>query len=74
MRDIRLYHGLDGLDVEGNELQVLQGVDHSRFRFRFLLTECRSLPRMTRYLEDHGYRYVEPLSSHDHLFADARPR
>jgi FkbM family methyltransferase len=60
------------LDVEGNELQVLEGVDHSQFRFRHLLVECRSLPRMTRYLESHGYRYIEPLSSHDHLFVDAR--
>lgn len=60
------------LDVEGNELQVLEGVDHGRFRFRHLLVECRSLPRMTRYLEAHGYRYREPLSHHDHLFTDAQ--
>lgn len=62
------------LDVEGNELQVLEGVDHTLFRFRHLLVECRSLPRMTRYLESHGYGYIEALSGHDHLFSDARAR
>ena len=62
------------LDVEGNELQVLEGVDHAQFRFRHLLIECRSLPRMTRYLESHGYRYIEALSGHDHLFSDVRAR
>lgn len=60
------------LDVEGNERQVLEGVDHAQFRFRHLLVECRSLPRMTEYLESHGYRFREALSSHDYLFTDAR--
>ncbi len=60
------------LDVEGNELQVLEGVDHSRFRFRYLLVECRALPRMTSYLESRGYQYREALSPHDHLFSSAR--
>jgi FkbM family methyltransferase len=59
------------LDVEGSELAVLQGVDHGRFRFRHLLVECRSLPRMDAYLAEQGYRHLEQLSVHDHLFIDA---
>jgi FkbM family methyltransferase len=60
------------LDVEGVELHVLEGVNHSQFRFKYLLVECRSLPRMTEYLEFHGYRFVETFSEHDFLFMDVR--
>ncbi len=57
------------LDVEGAELEVLKGVDHQAFRFKYLLVECRNFPRLSSYLTLHGYRFVEPLSSHDYLFA-----
>lgn len=57
------------LDVEGAELEVLKGVDHHAFRFKFLLVECRDVPRLGSYLASHGYRFVELLSSQDHLFA-----
>jgi FkbM family methyltransferase len=60
------------LDVEGSELAVLQGIDHTRFRFRHLLVECRGLPQMVAFLASHGYRHLEQLSPHDHLFVDAR--
>lgn len=63
---------LFSLDVEGVELQVLEGVNHDSFRFRNLLVECRSLPRMNAYLEERGYRLVQNLSEHDYLFADVR--
>ncbi len=60
------------LDVEGAELEVLQGVDHARFRFRFICVECRDLGRMSAYLADQGYELVEQLSHHDYLFRDTR--
>lgn len=56
------------LDVEGSELAVLQGIDHKRTRFRFMLIECRDLSPLSAYLEGHGYRYLARLSHHDHLF------
>jgi FkbM family methyltransferase len=56
------------LDVEGAELEVLQGVDHQAFRFKYMLIECRDLPRLSAYLELHGYRFIEKLSEHDCLF------
>lgn len=57
------------LDVEGAELDVLKGVDHQVFRFRYLLVECRDFVRLNSYLVSHGYQFVEPLSSQDYLFA-----
>lgn len=56
------------LDVEGAELEVLKGVDHREFRFKFLLVECRDFSRLSAYLSEQGYRFVEKLSSQDYLF------
>jgi FkbM family methyltransferase len=58
------------LDVEGAELEVLKGVDHQAFRFKYILVECRDLPRLSAYLENQGYRFAEQLSGQDYLFAD----
>ena len=57
------------LDVEGAELEVLKGVDHQEYRFKFILVECRDLARMTEFLERHNYRQVDRFSEHDYLFA-----
>lgn len=57
------------LDVEGAELEVLKGVDHRAFRFKYILVECRDFPRMRAYLEGQGYRFAEKLSGQDYLFA-----
>jgi FkbM family methyltransferase len=57
------------LDVEGAELEVLKGVDHQAFRFKYLLVECRDFARLSAYLEKHGYRFLENLSEQDYLFA-----
>ena len=58
------------LDVEGSELEVLKGVDHEAFRFRYLLIECRDIARLTDYLGTLRYRLVEKFNEHDYLFAD----
>ena len=39
------------LDVEGAELEVLKGVDHHAYRFKFLLVECRDFTRLNDYLQ-----------------------
>lgn len=39
------------LDVEGNELEVLQGVDFTKYRIKWLLVESREVTRITSYLE-----------------------
>ncbi|OYT92605.1 MAG: FkbM family methyltransferase [Burkholderiales bacterium PBB3] len=58
------------LDVEGAELAVLHGVDHQVFRFKYVLVECRSFPRLNEYMEKQGYRFVEKLSGQDYLFTN----
>lgn len=57
------------LDVEGAELEVLKGIDHQTFRFKYLLVECRDFTRLSDYLEKQSYRFVEKLSEQDYLFA-----
>jgi FkbM family methyltransferase len=58
------------LDVEGAEIEVLKGVDHSQFRFRYLCIECRDIEKLSTYLSIFGYQMVEQLSAHDYLFKD----
>lgn len=60
------------LDVEGFEQEVLKGVDHDTFRFKYILVECRDIERMNSYLNGNGYRLIEKMSIHDYLFADAQ--
>jgi FkbM family methyltransferase len=58
------------LDVEGSEIEVLKGIDHETFRFRYLLIECRDVARLGDYLSTVRYRLVEKFNEHDYLFAD----
>lgn len=60
------------LDVEGMEIEVLKGLDHDRHRFRYMLIECRDLPKVTEYLFRHDYVFEASFSVHDHLFRNAR--
>ncbi|NVO55032.1 FkbM family methyltransferase [Rhodobacteraceae bacterium B1Z28] len=62
------------LDVEGAELNVLKGIDHDRFRFDYMLIECRSFDRLNDYLQSVGYKFETSLSQHDYLFKDIRDR
>lgn len=56
------------LDVEGGEIEVLKGIDHSVYRFSYILVESRDLDRMRTYLGEQGYDLVTALSFHDYLF------
>ena len=56
------------LDVEGVELEILKGIDHSRYRFRFICVESRQFEVISSYLLEQQYVYVESLSPHDYLF------
>jgi FkbM family methyltransferase len=58
------------LDVEGSEIEVLKGVDHEAFRFRYMLIECRDIARLNEYLGALRYRLVDKFNAHDYLFAD----
>ena len=62
---------LFSLDVEGAELEVLCGLDFSKYRFRALCIEIFQpfVIEMTKFLQSKGYLLVKQLSSHDYLFA-----
>ena len=56
------------LDVEGAEIEVLKGVDHSEYRFKLMCIESRDKEKLTNYLSDLNYSYVEQISPLDHIF------
>lgn len=56
------------LDVEGAELEVLRGINHEEFRFRYLCIENRSFEVLNSYMSNLDYRFIEKLSTHDYLF------
>ncbi len=56
------------LDVEGAEIEVLNGVDFSLYSFKYMLIENRNFQKLYDYLDSRGYEFVEALSEHDYLF------
>ena len=58
------------LDVEGSEIEVLKGIDHNSYRFKYMCIECRDIDKLTFYLNTIGYDLKEKLSEQDYLFAD----
>jgi FkbM family methyltransferase len=56
------------LDVEGVELEILKGIDHSKFRFRYICVESRQFEELKQYLIDKDYLHIGILSAHDFLF------
>jgi hypothetical protein len=60
------------LDVEGFELEVLKGVNHDNYRFRFILVETDELDILSNFLRHVDYKFLQQLSHHDYLFANSR--
>ena len=60
------------LDVEGAEIDVLKGIDHAQFRFKFLCVESRSFDGLKDYLAANGYAFEAQLSRLDYLFRNTR--
>lgn len=56
------------LDVEGAEKEVLRGVDFNKYKFAFMLIECRDIDRLKAFLAPFGYSVIDKLSHHDYLF------
>tara|TARA_B100000745_G_scaffold300599_1_gene255785 strand:+ start:7739 stop:8335 length:597 start_codon:yes stop_codon:yes gene_type:complete len=59
------------LDVEGAELDVLQGIDFSLYTFSYILIECWDLERIRSYLKQYGYAVDTQLGHRDWLFVQA---
>lgn len=56
------------LDVEGVEIEVLKGIDHNAYKFKYILVECRNLDKIQDYLKKFNYVLKEKMSNHDYLF------
>jgi FkbM family methyltransferase len=60
------------LDVEGGEIEVLEGVNHEKYRFTWMLVESRSERQIVGFLSQRGYVLYKKLSQHDYLFKNAK--
>ena len=58
------------LDVEGSEIEVLKGINHKEYRFRYMCIETRDYEKISNYLLKENYLFVKKLSFHDYLFMD----
>ena len=56
------------LDVEGAELDVLRGVDFTKYNFRYMVIECRDIDRMNAYLAEFNYSLEKKITLRDYLF------
>ena len=56
------------LDVEGAELAVLSGVNFEKYKFKYMLIECRDKEKVKFFLSEFGYKLIDSLSHHDYLF------
>ncbi len=56
------------LDVEGYELEVLKGLDFSRYRPKYILVEAKHFDEVNGFLADKNYKMLEKMSYHDYLY------
>jgi FkbM family methyltransferase len=59
---------LFSLDVEGVELEVLQGINHKQYRFKYLLIEVRNFDSINNFLIKKNYILLNKLSRKDYLY------
>lgn len=59
------------LDVEGAELEVLQGIEFNRYKFRLVLIETRSIREVEHFLSVKGYSLLGQVSKLDFVFSSA---
>ena len=59
------------LDVEGHELDVLKGLNHTKYRFKYILIETSEFAIISSYLNNARYHFMDKLSHHDYLFKNA---
>ena len=57
------------LDVEGAEIEVLYGIDFTRYCFRLILLETNEFEKINNFLSKESYKCIRKFSNHDYLFA-----
>ena len=65
---------LFSLDVEGNELEILKGLSHIQYRFKYIVVETPDFTTISNYLFEKNYKYIKKLSPHDYLFKNMEPQ
>jgi FkbM family methyltransferase len=58
------------LDVEGAEIEVLKGINHNEYRFKFICIESRDIQKINNYLTINNYLLIKQFSPIDYLFKD----
>jgi len=58
------------LDVEGAEIEILKGINHKEYRFKYICIESRDIKKTINYLSKNNYSYVDQLTALDYLFKD----
>ena len=56
------------LDVEGAELDVLKGIDFTKYNFKYMVIECRDINKMDTFLTKLNYTLEKKITYHDYLF------
>ena len=56
------------LDVEGAELDVLNGIDFNNYNFKNILIETKNFDEIHNFLIKKNYTFIETMSYHDYLF------
>ena len=56
------------LDVEGAELDVLNGIDFNNYNFKNILIETKNFDKIHNFLIKKNYIFIETMSYHDYLF------
>ena len=56
------------LDVEGSELEVLNGIDFTVYNFKFILVESRDDDEIIKYLDNKNYSFLEKITKRDLIF------
>jgi FkbM family methyltransferase len=56
------------IDVEGAEIEVLKGINHNKYIFKYICVESRDINKISIYLNAYGYILIEKLTHHDYLF------
>ena len=49
------------LDVEGDEFNVLKGINFKKYKFKFILVETYHLKQITLFFKKHGYKYLKKM-------------
>ena len=60
---------LFSLDVEGSEIEVLKGVDFSKYRFKIICVETNNFNLINKFLESQNYKFLKTISGHDYIFS-----